>query len=145
MKMRRELLLMGFLFSCVSGSFATSPYANPTTAFDSYGRIPWEDEKARLDNFAIQLSMEPNTTGYFLVRVGKSSCKNEAQNHALRAKNYLMNVRHIPWNRVIWRDTGYGDDFQVTIWIVPYGSYAAFEYNPATPQHFIRDCRRRRR
>jgi hypothetical protein len=69
----------------------------------------------------------------------------EAQNHAVRAKNYLMNVRHIPWNRIIWRDIGYADDFRVIIWIVPNGHDAAFEYNPATPQHVVRDCRRRRR
>ncbi|HKG58900.1 MAG TPA: hypothetical protein VKB05_03900 [Pyrinomonadaceae bacterium] len=90
--------------------------------------------------------MHPKTTGYFLVRVGKSSCKREAQNHALRARNYLMNVRHIPWNRVIWRDTGYGDDFQVTMWIVPHGYpffALAFEYDAPTPHHIIRNCRRR--
>ncbi len=102
-----------------SRSLATSPHANPTTAFDRYGRLRWEDEKARLDNFAIQLSMYPNMTGYFLVRAGKSSCKLEAQDHAIRAKNYLMKVRHIPWNRVIWRDTGYDEEFQVIIWLVP--------------------------
>ncbi|HYK19483.1 MAG TPA: hypothetical protein VEV42_02035 [Pyrinomonadaceae bacterium] len=56
-----------------------------------------------------------------------------------------MNVRHIPWNRIIWRDIGYADDFRVIIWIVPNGYDAAFEYNPATPQHVVRDCRRRRR
>ena len=144
--MRRKLLLIGFVLSCVSVCLAASPHANPTTAFDRYGRIRWEDEKARLDNFAIQLTMQPNTTGYFLVHAGKSSCKGEAQAHGIRAKNYLMNVRHIPWNRVIWRDNGYDDEFQVTMWIVPHGYdfSLAFEYHPATPQHVIRNCRRRR-
>jgi hypothetical protein len=143
--MRRKLLLIGFVLLYVSVCLATSPHGNPTSAFDGYGRIRWEDEKARLDNFAIQLTMETNSTGYFLVRAGKSSCKLEAQDHALRARNYLMKVRHIPWNRVIWRDTGYGDDFQVTIWIVSHGSHLTYEYDAATPQHIIHDCRRRRR
>ena len=142
--MRRQLLLICFVLSCVSGSLAAS-HANPTTAFDHYGRIPWEDEKARLDNFAIQLTIFPNTTGYFLIRAGKSSCKGEAQAHGIRAKNYLMNVRHIPWNRVIWSDKGYGDEFQVTIWLVPREyPFSIDEYYPATPQHVIRNCRRRR-
>ena len=142
--MQRKLLLIGLVLLCVSGSLATTPHANPTTAFDRYGRIRWEDEKARLDNFAIQLTNFPNSTGYFLVHAGKSSCKNEAQDHALRAKKYLMNLRHIPWNRVLWRDMGYADQFQVAMWIVPQGADLSLDYDPATPQHVIRNCRRRR-
>ena len=142
--MRRKLLPIALVLLCVGGSLATPPHANPTTPFDQYGRIPWEDEKARLDNFAIQLTMTPNSTGYFLVRAGKSSCKNEAQDHALRAKKYLMNVRHIPWNRVIWRDTGYADEFQVTMRIVPQRIDLSVDYHPPTPQHVIRNCRRQR-
>ena len=30
---------------------------------DKYGNIAWEDEKARLDNFAIQLMHDPNEIG----------------------------------------------------------------------------------
>jgi len=137
----RKLYVALIISACVS-----SALASPTTAFDRYGRISWEDEKARLDNFAIHLTMFPNTTGYFLVRAGKSSCKGEAQDHGIRAKNYLMKVRHIPWNRVIWRDNGYGDEFEVVIWLVPH-DYAfdfGLEYDAATPQHVIRNCRRRR-
>lgn len=69
--------------------------------FDRYGRLTWENEKARLDNFAIQLTMEPEAVGYFLVQAGKLSCKGEAQAHLQRARHYLMKVRHIPWNRVV--------------------------------------------
>ena len=101
----------------------------------------WNDEKARLDNFAIQVTMEPTATGYFLVHAGKRSCKGEAQAHALRARNYLTKVRHIPWNRIIWRDTGYGDDFGVIMWIVPKGAYLDYEFSPPTSHHTVRDCR----
>ena len=142
--MQRKLLLISLVLLCVGVSVATPPHASPTTAFDRYGRIPWEDEKARLDNFAIQLTNHPDATGYFLVHAGKSSCKNEAQDRALRAKKYLMNVRHIPWNRILWRDMGYADGFQVAIWIVPQGADLSLDYDPPTPQHVIRNCRRRR-
>jgi hypothetical protein len=123
---------------------ASSVHASPTSAFDSYGRISWENEKARLDNFAVQLMMKPDLIGYFLVRVGKQSCRDKAQAHALRAKHYLMNVRNIPWNRVMWRDTGFGEDFQVTIWLAPRGVNLALDYGRATDQYKVRNCRHRR-
>jgi hypothetical protein len=46
---------------------------------DRYGHISWENEKARLDNFAIQLMNQPNTIGYLYVQAGSVSCKGEAQ------------------------------------------------------------------
>jgi hypothetical protein len=62
---------------------------------DKYGNIPWEDEKARLDNFAIQLMNDPNLVGYYYVIVGKESCRGEGQARAIRAKNYMTKVRHV--------------------------------------------------
>jgi hypothetical protein len=39
----------------VSSLYGSAPAALPTSAFDQYGTLRWEDEKARLDNVAIQL------------------------------------------------------------------------------------------
>ena len=52
---------------------------------DKYGNIAWDDEKARLDNFAIQLMHDPNQIGYLYVRSGRVSCRGEAQARAVRA------------------------------------------------------------
>ena len=140
--MRHSLLLV--LLSLFAWSPLAAPNsAVPISAFDQYGAISWQDEKARLDNFAIQLWNEPDSIGYFLIRVGQTSCRNEAQNHAVRAKNYLMNVRHIPWNRIVWQDVGFGDEFQVTIWLVPRGKNVSFDYDRATDKHVVRNCKRR--
>src|SRR5687768_15744126 len=49
---------------------------------DKYGNILWEDEKARLDNFAIQLMNDPNLIGYLYVQAGRLSCRGEAQARA---------------------------------------------------------------
>ena len=142
--MQRNLLLIVFVISCTTQTLAVPARPNPISAFDRYGRISWQAEKARLDNFAIQLMMEPDSIGYLLVRVGRTSCRNEAQAHAVRAKNYLMNVRHVAWNGVVWQDVGFGDEFQVTIWLVPRGKNVSFEYDRATDKHLVRDCGRRR-
>ena len=109
---------------------------------EKYGRISWEDEKIRLDNFAIQLMSDPNLVGYYYVRVGSESCRGEAQARAVRAKDYMTKVRHADWSRIIWRDIGYGNEFEVSIWLAPRGTMPAFvpEYQRATPIHVVNNC-----
>ena len=109
---------------------------------DKYGNIAWEDEKARLDNFAIQLMHDPNEIGYFYVRSGRVSCRGEAQARAVRAKNYMTKVRNADGNRIIWRDIGYGDGFEVSIWLAPRGKPPLYvpDYQRPTGQPVIKDC-----
>src|SRR6266508_1171706 len=79
----------------------------PTTPFDQYGAISWGDEKARLDNFAIQLQNDEKLVGYILVFDAVDGCPGEAQARAIRAKRYIVEHRGLAWNRVIWRREGY--------------------------------------
>lgn len=109
---------------------------------DKYGNIAWEHEKARLDNFAIQLMNNPNEIGYLYAQAGRLSCKGEAQARAVRAKDYMTKVRHADWNRIIWRDIGFGDDFEVSIWLAPRGQLpmSVPVYERPTAQHTIKNC-----
>ena len=79
----------------------------PTTPFDEYGAINWEDEMPRLDNFAIQLQNDEKLTGYILVFDSDGGCPGEAKARAIRAKKYVVEHRGVAWNRVIWRREGY--------------------------------------
>ena len=79
----------------------------PNTPFDQYGAISWEDEKAHLDNFAIQLQNDEKLIGYVLVFDSVGGCPGEAQARAIRAKKYVVEHRGVAWNRVIWRHEGY--------------------------------------
>src|SRR6185295_14720076 len=64
--------------------------ANPLPVkFDEYGNIKFNDEKARLDNYAIQLQNQPGSQGYI---IAYGSCEGEAQARADRAKDYLVNT-----------------------------------------------------
>ncbi len=83
--------------------------------FDQYSNIRWEDEKARLDNFAIQLQNDPDVVGYIFVNDGKAMCAGEAQARAVRAKRYVVEHRGVPWSRVIWRLDGYTGEFMITL------------------------------
>ena len=90
----------------------------PTGAFDRYGNIRWQDEKARLDNFAIALLQDSNYLGYIFVGQAPRMCPREAEARAIRAKQYLINYRHVPWNQVVWM-TRYEEELETEFWIIP--------------------------
>jgi PKD domain-containing protein len=89
------------------------------TKFDEYGNIRFNDEKARLDNYAIQLQNQPGAQGYI---VAYGSCAGEAQARADRAKDYLVNTRQIDAGRLVTIDGGCRSDLTVELWIVPTGA-----------------------
>jgi hypothetical protein len=89
--------------------------------FDEYGNIKFNDEKARLDNYAIQLQNQPGSTG---VIIAYGSCEGEAQARADRAKDYLVNTRGIEAGRITTIDGGCRSDLTVQLWVVPSGATA---------------------
>ena len=101
-----------------SASRTTQVKVQPPTCgmpFDEYGDIDFEDEKARLDNFAIQLLNEPLSTGQILMAAGQQTFKNEAAERLARAKSYLVHVRQIDPNRIVTSDCGFTRDLLVIL------------------------------
>jgi hypothetical protein len=105
--------------SC-STQVRTPPEINPRK-FDEYGNIRFNDEKARLDNFAIQLQNEPGSEGYI---IAYGTCTGEGQARADRAKNYLVNTRGVDAARIFTIDGGCRADLTVELWIRPTGATA---------------------
>jgi len=100
--------------------------------FDEYGNIRFNDEKARLDNYAIQLQNAPSNTGVILAY---GTCAGEAQARADRAKDYLVNTRGIDASRLTTVDGGCKADLAVELWLVPSGATA-----PAASGDTISPC-----
>jgi hypothetical protein len=110
--------------SCSATSSCTTsikPAPVPPQKFDEYGNIKFNDEKARLDNYAIQLQNAPGSTAMIIVY---GSCAGEAQQRGDRAKDYLVNTRGIEAGRITVVDGGCRSDLTVQLWIVPQGSTA---------------------
>ncbi len=97
------------------------PPTPPAVKFDEYGNIKFNDEKARLDNYAIQLQNQPGSQGYI---IAYGSCEGEAQARADRAKDYLVNTRGIDAGRLVTIDGGCMPELKVELWIVPTGATA---------------------
>ena len=73
-------LAITLLLCLLGGSsllYASVPAVPPNSPFDSYGVIRWEDEKARLDNFAIQLQHDEKALGFILVFDRTGGCPGE--------------------------------------------------------------------
>jgi len=87
--------------------------------FDEYGVIRFDDEKDRLDNFALQLKNSPGSKGAIIVY---GSCAGEATRHADRAKDYLVNRHSIDANRITIFDDGCRAELKTELWFVPSGA-----------------------
>lgn len=100
--------------------------------FDRFGDICCDDEKARLDNFAVNLQQHPNATGYIIFYGGRLQnypyChsarqrfprRGESQARAARMKPYLVSTRGLDASRVVVIDGGYRESWTAELWIVP--------------------------
>jgi len=97
--------------------------------FDEYGDIRFNDEKARLDNYAIELQNAPASTGTIVVF---GNCAGAGQARGDRAKDYLVNTRGIDAGRLTVIDGGCREDLVVELWVVPSGAAAPTPSNSAT-------------
>ena len=86
--------------------------------FDRFGAVSSNDEKARLDNFAIELQQDPSTVGYIVV-FGRRSRPGEAKKRADRAKNYLKYSRGLGGERIESLDHCFRAKLEVELWVTP--------------------------
>jgi len=113
--------LVGFKASCPTTASCTKQIAGCglIRKFDEYGNISFSDEKARLDNVAIQAKSEPNSRVYIVAYGGRRAVKGEAETRAARAKKYLIEENELGEERVVTIDGGHREDLTVEIWILP--------------------------
>jgi len=90
--------------------------------FDMYGDIKWDDELARIDNFAIALQNSPDSTAQIIAYAGRQTYRNEASERLARVKNYLVRIRGIQPDRITTVDGGHIEEFRLQFWVVPPGA-----------------------
>jgi hypothetical protein len=90
--------------------------------FDEFPDISRNDEKARLDNYVIELQNDPTATAYVIVYPGRSGKKGDVQHHANRVVEYLVNSRGLDKSRIITLVGPVRDNLFVELWITPQGA-----------------------
>jgi len=98
------------------------PEVKTCSQVDEYGDIKFNDEKARLDNYAIALNSDPNATGTIIVYAGRTDPAGTAQARGDRAKNYLVTTRGIDAGRITVVDGGCRETLAVDLFNCPAGA-----------------------
>lgn len=90
--------------------------------FDECGNCTFDDQKARLDNLAVELQNDPATRGYIIAYGGRTSPIGQVERLMTRARDYLINERGIDGSRLVVVNGGFREGDSVELWIVPSGA-----------------------
>ena len=94
----------------------------PAKRFDEFPSIAFDDDKARLDNLAIELQNNPTATGYIISYSGRHSRAGAAERMGARAVAYLTNMRGISQSRLVVLNGGWRENDTYELWLVPQGA-----------------------
>ena len=119
---RANLEVGGYVMRCPASCATSIPIMNKPRKFDEYYDIARNDEKARLDNFAIQLQSEPGSQAYIIVYPSRRARPNDAQARSQRISDYLVNSRGIDSHRVVITIGQPREDWLFELWVVPEGT-----------------------
>jgi len=98
------------------------PRENPARQFDVCCTCSYDDQKARLDNLAIELQNDPTTTAYIIAYGGRARRAGEADRLGARARDYIVSQRGIGQSRIVVINGGLREQDCVELWIVPNGA-----------------------
>ncbi len=89
---------------------------------DEYGDINYEDEIARLDNFAIELQNDPGAKAHVVIYRSRRDLPGLNYRRGFMVKHYLTSDRGIHPERVAIIEGGIRSCMSVELWLVPAGA-----------------------
>jgi hypothetical protein len=98
------------------------PQISTPKRFDEFPSITFDDDKARLDQMAIELQNSPGSQGYIIAYAGRRSRAGEADRMSKRAVDYLTTTRGISRSRLVLVNGGYRETNSFELWLVPQGA-----------------------
>ena len=90
--------------------------------FDECKSCTYDDQKARLDNLAVELQNDPTTRAYIIAYGARTSRLAQVERLMTRARDYLVAQRGIDPSRIVVVNGGLRDTDSVELWIVPSGA-----------------------
>lgn len=90
--------------------------------FDQFQSVAFDDDKARLDNLAIELQGAPDAQAYIMIYAGRTSRAGQADMLGKRTSDYLINQRGVDARRFTIINGGYRDTDFIEIVICPPGA-----------------------
>ncbi len=99
--------------------------------FDEFDSLAFDDDKARLDAFAIELQNHPDSQGYIILYQGTDKLSKRERNAdkiGKRTLDYLVKVRGVDPRRIVITNWGTRPKTRYEMWIIPPGA------QPPVPQ-----------
>lgn len=116
------LSMGGYTLDCSASCSISFPVPLKSKKFDEFGEIARNDEKARLDNYAIELQNDPSSTAYVIVYPGQGGRSGQVQTQKTRIVDYLVNSRGLNAGRIVTVVGPPRRDMMVELWTVPQGA-----------------------
>jgi hypothetical protein len=97
-------------------------HETPSRQFDVCCSCSFDDQKARLDNLAVELQNDPSAMTYVIAYGGRTSRIGTADLLGTRARDYLVTQRGIDQSRITVINGGFREEDCVELWIIPSGA-----------------------
>lgn len=116
-----RLSLTGYAVDCSATSSVDVPVVQTCRRFDEFPAITRNDEKARLDNFGIEMQRDPSAIGYVIIYPGRQEVK-QVGTRSKAILDYLVNSRRIDSGRIVIRTGPLRAQLTVELWCCPQGT-----------------------
>ena len=116
------LSMGGYNLDCTATCTVQFPAPIACKKFDEFPAIAYNDEKARLDNYAIELQNDPTATAYVIVYPGQRGRPGDVQKQTTRLVDYLVNSRGINAQRIVTLVGPSRDELVIELWLCPQGA-----------------------
>jgi len=130
--LRATLSMAGYPLDCSASCSISFPVPPKCKKSDEFGQLAKSDEKARLDNFAIEMENDPSSTAYVVVYPGQHGRSRQVQNQRTRVIDYLVNSRRFNAERIVTIEGPPRAEIVVELWTCPQGA------PPPTPRRINR-------
>ena len=120
--LRATLSMGGYPLDCSESCSISFPVPIKGKKFDEFGELARNDEKARLDNYAIDLQNDPASRAYVIIYPGQGARSGQVQTQRSRIVDYLVNSRGLDVGRIVTIVGPPRAEMRVELWTVPQGA-----------------------
>lgn len=116
------LSLGGFNLDCSANCSIEFPIPLVCRKFDEFAELSRNDEKARLDNYFIDLQNDPTSTAHVIVHPAQSGKPGAVQTQTTHIVDYLVNSRGLDARRIVTTVGTPRGAMTVELWSCPQGA-----------------------
>lgn len=119
---KAQIFVLGYPLECSANCSIQFPVPLTCRKFDEFAGLSRNDEKARLDNFFIELQQDPNSTAHVIVHPERGGKPGAVQTQTTKIVDYLINSRRLDARRVATQVGSEQRDLTVELWSCPQGT-----------------------